>query len=215
MSSDPTGPEELPKTETKSLPVKAKASRKEASKSHKQMLAEYYQLTDAQKVFCETYLSNGRKAILAYRKAYPQSAENDEWYRQHSQAILKLAYIQRYLQYADDLAHVRINRILERYCVTKERIVEELAKIAFSRPSDVQEWDAKGVRVKPSESMLDEELASIAEVREQRTKEGDAVVTVKQHDRTAALVQLGKEMGLFKNQVEVKAIVGAKFIIEE
>lgn len=117
----------------------------------------------------------------------------------------------------------RVQEILregaERAGVTVQRVVEELAKIGFSDIRKAIEWHghlvqeednpdggdvlvirnifSNHVRLIDSDKIDNSTAAAIAEVRQ--TKEG---LAVKLHDKRAALVDLGKHLGMFKEQHE-------------
>lgn len=120
----------------------------------------------------------------------------------------------------------RVEEILaegaERAGVTVERVVRELAKIGFSDIRKVVHWtgsevadevdgeDGNGgepqivvraaniVRLIGSEDIDDDTAAAISEISQ--TKEG--ALKVKLYDKRAALVDLGKHLGMFKDKIE-------------
>ena len=71
----------------------------------------------------------------------------------------------------------------ERTEVTQDRVVEELAHLAFASIGDVVEWDGSKVTIKASEDLPDEVLHAISEVGESFNKDGDRSVKVKQYDK--------------------------------
>ena len=91
----------------------------------------------------------------------------------------------------------------ERTEVTQDRVVEELAHLAFASIGDVVEWDGSKVTIKASEDLPDEVLHAISEVGESFNKDGDRSVKVKQYDKLRALDMLGKHVGLFKDGVSI------------
>lgn len=88
--------------------------------------------------------------------------------------------------------------------VTQEEIVRELARIGFSDLRKVLKWgptrgkvgddDVPGVTITDSDDLDDATAAAIAEVSQ--TKDG---IRVKMHDKRAALVDLGRHKGMFKD----------------
>jgi phage terminase small subunit len=98
---------------------------------------------------------------------------------------------------------------VERTQITADRVLEELAAVAFSKLSDVASWDEDGELVMVASSEL--EPAAIAALREVRSttstivfKDGGERTTVykavKGHDKMRALELLGRHVGLFKEQ---------------
>ncbi len=101
----------------------------------------------------------------------------------------------------------------ERSGVTVDRVINELAKIGFADIRRVVKWgESVAVRQEDdgdvvvahdvallSSAEIDDDIAgAIAEVR--KTKEG---LSVKLHDKRAALVDLGKHLGMFVDKQEI------------
>jgi len=110
-----------------------------------------------------------------------------------------------------------LDTAITKYGITKERIMEELAKIAFASQTDVMSWGPDGVVVKNS-GELGDAGAAVGEVVQTGGGESPVIMKVKLLDKRQALIDLGKEIGMFNPTVNVKgqvqAVVGAKFIIE-
>jgi phage terminase small subunit len=105
----------------------------------------------------------------------------------------------------------------EKAGVTVERIMAELARIGFADITKAVEWGeamaiqsmngdgeptgepliVQGVAMISSANLPPEVTAAISEVR--KTKEG---ISIKFHDKTAALLNMGKQLGMFKEKVE-------------
>ncbi len=105
----------------------------------------------------------------------------------------------------------------ERAEVSIERIMAELARIGFADITRAVEWGealavkglsidgeapaepciVQGVALKASAELPPEVTAAISEVR--KTKEG---ISIKFHDKTAALLSMGKQLGMFKDEVK-------------
>ena len=102
----------------------------------------------------------------------------------------------------DPLIRAEIDRrtalLLDRYGITAERVLNELAKIAFSTAVDVFDEDGKPLR--PQDVPL-EVAAAIKSYRVD--SEGQA--SIEMHDKLAALRHLGSQYGLFTERVEVNA----------
>ena len=80
--------------------------------------------------------------------------------------------------------------------VTADRVVLELARVAFGDPRRVMSWGPGGVKLRPSAELADEEAAIVAEVGETTTKEGGSL-RVKTVDKLGALRLLGQHLGMF------------------
>jgi phage terminase small subunit len=76
--------------------------------------------------------------------------------------------------------------------ITAARVVQEIARVAFADPRMIAQWDNDTVSMRASSELSDDEAAAVAEVKS--TKEG---VSVKLHNKVAALEQLAKHVGLY------------------
>ena len=96
--------------------------------------------------------------------------------------------------------------------ITQERVVVELARIAFGDLRGVVTWGPSGVAFKNSAEISDDDAAAISEVSETVTKEG-GTQRIKRHDKVKALELLGKHLGMFKDQSgpvgEGKSMIGS------
>ena len=84
--------------------------------------------------------------------------------------------------------------------ITQERVLRELARIAFGDARDAMEWSAGRIRVKDSAELTDAAAAMIAEVSEIKAEHGTSHVRLKLHSKTEALRQLARHLGLFPEQ---------------
>lgn len=115
---------------------------------------------------------------------------------------------------AEDKVKDKIAIIADKYAVTQERIIEEITKIAFSDPTQIQSWGPDGITVKPSSELTDEQKATVAEVHEMRGMHG-TTMKVKQYDKLRALVDLGKAIGMFKDEKDSGPKMAVQFVIEK
>ncbi len=105
--------------------------------------------------------------------------------------------------------------------VTADRVLEELARIAFASISDAVEWHSDGATVKASSELSPEVLAAVSEVSETRHRDGSVAVKVKMHDKLAALNKVADHLRMFVNRVEhsgnvnIEASIYDKFTLEE
>lgn len=181
-----------------------------------------------QRKFVELYIQYGRDFVKAYvdSRTVPVKLEGRKL-RAKAQAYLKSNTIRRLMEEMDAkaLANIEVKNqygmanAIEKYGITKERIMIELASIAFAKPSDVMEWGPDGVKIKDSSELTPEQLAAVGEVSESSGggKDNPIVhVKIKMLDKQQALINLGKELGMFSQKVEHKGevAVAAKFIVE-
>ncbi len=82
--------------------------------------------------------------------------------------------------------------------VSADKVVTELAKVAFGDPRRLLSWGPSGVVLRDSSELTEAEAALVSEVSETRTAAG-GTRKVKLHCKLAALNALGKHLGLFGN----------------
>src|SRR3954468_7449641 len=85
--------------------------------------------------------------------------------------------------------------------VTADRVMLELARVAFGDPRRVVSWGPGGVKLRPSAELAAEGAAVVAEVAETTTKEGGSL-RVKTIDKLGALRLLGQHLGMFGEKVD-------------
>lgn len=93
--------------------------------------------------------------------------------------------------------------------ITADRVIQELAKVAFGDLRKVMSWDASGVQIRASSELADEDAAMVSEVCETRQggEDGGSTIKVKTHDKVAALTLLGRHLGIFKDKLELSGNV--------
>ena len=85
--------------------------------------------------------------------------------------------------------------------VTADRVVLELARVAFGDPRRVMSWGPGGVKLRPSGELADEEAAIVAEVGETTTREGGSL-RLKTVNKLGALKLLGQHLGMFGERAD-------------
>ncbi len=86
----------------------------------------------------------------------------------------------------------------QRTRVTADRVVTELAKVAFGDPRRLFSWGPGGIELRESSELTEAEAALVSEVSETRTAAG-GTRRVKLHCKMTALTALGRHLGLFGN----------------
>jgi phage terminase small subunit len=166
--------------------------------------------------FVQAYITNGMNATKAYRAVYPKT-KSDRIAQAASSRLLSNVMVQ-----------ARIAEIMrvgaERAEVTAEEVIRELKKLGFSCIGKAVTWRNEvvtqqleegeegepktvlvpRVRIVPTEDLDKATLDAIAEVSQQ----ANGALRVKMHDKHAALVSLGKHLGLFTHNVQIKAVYG-------
>jgi phage terminase small subunit len=158
-------------------------------------------MTDAQKRFCEEYLID-LNATRAYKVAYP-SCKKDSTARANGSRMLTNANIQNYIT-------ERQQKLSKETQITQERVLNELAKIAFS---DIRELFDESGALKKITDIQDEmagAISSIESVDQFETIMGIKVKTgelkkIKLNDKSRALEMLARHLGMFNDKVDVNA----------
>lgn len=160
-------------------------------------------LTPKQEAFVREYLSTSN-ASEAYRRAYDASGMTDKSINENASRLLKNVKVAARLAAAQA-------KLAEKHGVTAERVIRELALIGFANMSDYISINDGGAYVDLSK-LTREQAAAIGEITSETYVEGkgeDAQVVkrtkFKLNDKRAALVDLGKHLGLFK---EIKELSG-------
>lgn len=151
-------------------------------------------LTPKQEAFAAG-VAQGLSQAEAYRRAFPNSTKwKDESVWVRASRLMGDANVQS-----------RIEELMAKAAaaneVTQERIVKELARIAFGNKRAVMKWGPGGVAVIDSDALTDDEAAMVAEVQETVSSAGSSI-KLKTHDKVKALELLGKHVGMFKEKVE-------------
>lgn len=149
-------------------------------------------MTEKQKIFADEYLVD-LNATRAYRKAYP-SVRKDETAAQAGSRMLRNVKVAEYIA-------ERMQARQERTEITQDRVLEELAAIAFARATDYAEVKDDQVVIKDSAGLSENQIKAIAGI-----KQGKFGIEVKLNDKEKALELLGRHLGMFKDRVEVSGL---------
>jgi phage terminase small subunit len=144
-------------------------------------------LTERQERFAEEYLVDLNATQAAIRAGYSRKTA-----RTIGPRLRRLPHVM-----------ARIERGMaertERVRIEQDRVVAELARLAFSDVREFARWDEGGVRVRESEALGPDQSACIAEIVESPGKDGPRL-KVKLHGKTRALEVLGRHLGLFEKK---------------
>ncbi len=149
-------------------------------------------MTEKQKIFADEYLID-LNATRAYRKAYP-SVKRDETAAQAGSRMLRNVKVAAYIQ-------ERMQERQKRTEITQDRVLQELAAIAFAKATDYAEVKDECVKVKDTKELDEQQIRAIAGI-----KEGKFGIEVKLNDKEKALELLGRHLGMFKDKVEVSGL---------
>lgn len=137
-------------------------------------------LSPREKRFCEEYLVDLISKHAAARAGVPK-ASTMAW----AANTLKKPFVKRYIELLMEGAAARSQ-------VMVDRVVVELAYIAFGDISNLVSWDDKEIKVKPSDQLKKHLTAMIQEVGYGQ----NGGVKVKTHDKIKALELLMKHLGM-------------------
>lgn len=156
-------------------------------------------MTEAQKRFCDEYLID-LNATRAYKVAYP-NCKKDETACVNGSRLLRNAKVKEYIA-------IHQKKREERTQVTQDRVIQELAKIAFA---DIRELYDDNGNLKNVKCLEDEIAGAVSQLEtfeeyegrgEDREYIGDTK-KVKLLDKTKALELLGKHLGIFTDKLEL------------
>jgi phage terminase small subunit len=151
-------------------------------------------LTPRQESFCAAYIESG-KANEAYKRTYSTENWKDASIRNAASRLMADTRIQA------EIAKLRAPA-LARLDVTVDRITRELARIAFGDQRSLMTWDKTGVVFRDSETLSEDEVATVAEVSSATSAMGGKSLRLKTHDKLKALELLGKQIGMFKDKAD-------------
>lgn len=145
-------------------------------------------LTNRQLKFIEFYCQNQNGAEAARQAGYSEASANRSAYRLLNDPAVK------------SIIDERLEKQLDKLEITGERILAELAKIAFADISDIVDLTNNSITVEDFKKLSQEQRACIASAK--KDKHGNIILTF--HDKIAALTKLGQHKKLFTDVQETK-----------
>src|SRR5262249_51890851 len=91
----------------------------------------------------------------------------------------------------------RLGERRERMRVTAERVIAELARIAFADIGRIMDWSGEDTTLKPAHEIAEADRAAIAEIAVVKRNDGLATRVIL-HDKERALEALCRYLGLFR-----------------
>lgn len=149
-------------------------------------------LTDKQKRFCEEYLVDLNATQAYIRAGY--SVKKVVTAEQNASRLLRNAKVKEHIKYLRAEQSKRTE-------ITADRVLEELAAIAFSDRTELAQVGKHGeVNFTPTEQLPDEIKKVIAGI-----ENGKYGTKVTSYDKVKALELLGKHLGLFTSGADNSA----------
>lgn len=168
-------------------------------------------MTDAQKRFCDEYLID-LNATRAYKVAYP-NCKKDETASAAGSRMLGNVKVQEYIS-------KKQKEIEKRTEITQDKVIQELANVAFSNGTDFAQivekeyeeniYDKEGncIGTKPkkykcleltnTKDLTEQQKSAIAGIKQ--TANG---IEIKTNDKVKALELLGRHLGIFNDKLDV------------
>lgn len=169
-------------------------------------------LTEKQKRFCHEYITDHNGAQAAIRAGYSAKAAKETGYENLTKPHI--------IEYIAELEQT----VYEKLGITKERILQEQARIGFSRIDDHLTIDDDGcVIAKTFDAMPEGALACIKKIKHKKvirasnTGKGEETIIdntfeFELYDKQKALDMMGKDLGLGKEQIEITGAIEFKGI---
>ena len=153
-------------------------------------------LTPKQKRFCKEYMIDLNLTQAAVRAGYSKKSA-----QRISMALIIKSHVAEYIQKLMDKRSKETE-------IEANRVINELAKLAFANMKHYAKFGPDGVQLTDSEELTDDQLAAISEVSETETKDG-GTKRFKLHDKLKALELLGRHLGIFeKDKTPVNVNIG-------
>ena len=149
-------------------------------------------MTEKQKRFCDEYLID-LNATRAYKDAYP-SVKKDETAAAAAARLLRNVRIQAYVAERQQARQRRTE-------ITQDRVVRELAAVAFADVTEIASVSGGYVALRDTSELSEDQRRAIAGI-----KETQAGIEIKFNDKLKALELLGRHLGMFKDRVEVSGL---------
>ena len=155
-------------------------------------------ITPEEEIFCVNVLTPNVSISEAYARAYNRYG-NTNGYGNAAQNLLNQNHIKAKLR-------ERHKKMVEELEITAERIEQEVAKIAFSKVTDVLMWqqgdDGVALEIKASYEIDENAISSIKSIKTNK----DGGVEVAFHDKQRALETLGRRFRRFNEVTEVNIV---------
>ena len=147
-------------------------------------------LAEKQATFVQEYLIDLNATQAAIRAGYsPGSAAR------YAVELLNKTHVAEAIKKAMQERNQRVE-------ISQDRILEELARIAFGDLRDAVTWGKEGVKLRESAELTEDQAAAISEVGETVTKEGGST-RIKRHDKVKAIELLMRHKGMLNDKLNL------------
>jgi len=174
-------------------------------------MSDKNKLNPRQVAFVREYLKD-RNAGRAYKKVYRCRA---------SVAATSGPRMLKNLQIKAEINKL-IQQDTDRLDLSREKVLRAYSALAFGDIRDLFTWDDAGVHVKDSSSLTKEQAMMMQAISmdkdERETKDGEIVrnvrIKINPADRQAALMALGRHLGLFNDKLRLDGGKGSVMILQ-
>ena len=132
-------------------------------------------ITPRQELFCREYVIDRNGAAAAIRAGYSKAGA-----AQQASRLLTIAKIKGRIA-------AMLHDSAARQDATLDRVMSELAHIAFANMSDFSSWAANTVKLIPSAELSEEKLKAVESIAETSGKNGDPQLKIRLHSKLRAL----------------------------
>lgn len=139
-----------------------------------------------QKTFCEEWIIDKNGTQAAIRAGYSKKTA-----AQTASRLLINVKIQAYIAELIKKQSIRTQ-------ITADRVLEEIARLAFAKLSDVVEWEGNSINLKDSSKLKDDVSAAVKEISHTTGMNG-TTTKIKMHNKESALEKLAKHLELYKD----------------
>lgn len=146
-------------------------------------------LSNIRERFCQHYTKHWNATRAAKEAGY-----KEKWASSIGYQLLQNTLVKKRISELTEHAIKEIG-------VTRERVLTELSRIAFTGMKDLATWNESGVSFKPSKDIDEDVAAAISEVSETVTQAG-GTLRIKQHDKVRALEILAKNLKMLTDKHE-------------
>jgi phage terminase small subunit len=159
-------------------------------------------LTEKQRRFVEEYLIDLNATQAAIRAGYSVNRASEIGYQLLQKTTVSKAISEAMAERS------------KRTGINADRVLQELARIAFVNPTNVIDTDDATVKYDAN----DDDLAAIQSVKVKSipTKNGEGIEReIRFNDKIRALELLGKHLGMFKDKLEINGSMDVVQIIDD
>lgn len=156
-------------------------------------------ISEKQKMFVDAYLADpDLNAARAYMAVYT-SVKSQTTAAVNASRLLTKPHVQVYLRQ-------RMADREKRTEITQDKVLSEIAKMAFTDILEYAEATGNGVRIKATREIPQEKRAAIIGL-----KEGANGIEVKLADKLKALELLGRHLGMFNDKLDISTDITLDF----